>query len=806
MKIGGDARFLLFVFGLFTLLSLILFWPIFFGKINLNGNLLVTFYSPYGQNLPYKDSGWDQLRIYFPFYRITLDSLRHLSVPFWNPYAFSGHLHMADFQTAVFYPLNLIGIFLPQVEFWHFLRVTPMILGSFFTYFFLKNIKLSRIASLFGALAFGFSPFFLTWGEEVVMSPHSIIWMPLILFSIDRFIEKKEKRFVGLIAVSTLLSFLGGYMQTSIYLFIFVFLFLLLRLGRSLFLSRAGLSILGGLFVGTGMAAVQILPSAELFFNGARSQIPLTETLISFLLPWRSMATYLAPDFFGNPATRNFFRGGSAQYYEGILFVGIATLVFALYALAKKPRNSLVVFLVVVGVVSLSLTFDLPTSRLFLNLPIPFLSTSIANRILFIPAFCLGVLGAIGLDGWFKTRDRKIIVLLKVLGIIYLFLAVWAIAAIKFGLPYFGQNGVGAKLNALVSLRNMVLPVAVFVLSAVIIIIGSYKPKLKQKLTVLVISVFFLQTFYFSQKYFSFSDRKYVFPETPILNFIQDNQGYFRSWGIGGAYFENNFASQYSIFWPEGYDSLNNKSYAEFIHLMQGGNMDNYYRADAGLGRGKTLELFSRPDRRKLIDLVGVKYVIAKQDDFELMAVNNFKKVFESGNLVVFENNQVMPRVFLASNYEGPPEVDSTGRTTEEIDRGRRKLIPEKLLSPDFDFRNVLVLEEPSSISAQYGPGAAEIVSYRPQEVVVKTESDQPKLLFLSDNYYPGWKATVDGNEVEILRADYTFRAVPLVPGVHIVRFYYDSYIFKLGLMVSFLSLTVLFGYLAFWKIKKARG
>ncbi len=804
MKFGNEAKHLILVFSLFTFLSLILFWPIFLGKVNLNGNLLVSFYPPYGLNLPFKDSGWDQLRIYFPFYRVTLDALRHFGVPFWNPYAFSGHLHMADFQTAVFYPLNLFGMFLPQVEFWHLLRVTPMVFGSFFTYLFLKNIKLSGIASVFGALAFGFSPYILTWGEEVVMSPHSIIWMPLILFAVDRFIEKKEKRFVGLIAISTVLSFFGGYMQTSIYLFIFVFLYLLMRLGWGRFLSRAGLLILGGIFIGIGMAAVQILPSSELFFNSARSQIRLTETLFSFLLPWRSLATYLAPDFFGSPATRNFFRGGSAQYYEGILFVGIATLVFAFYALVKNPKNRLVVFLFLVGAVSLFSTLNLPTSKLFLYLPVPFLSTSIANRILFIPAFCLGVLGAIGLDEWLKVRDRKVFAPFMVLGVIYLSLAVWVLAIIKLGLPYLGQSGVGAKLNALISLRNLVLPLAVFVLSAIAVTAGFYRPKLKEKLAILVITIFFLQTFYFSQKYFSFSDRRYIFPENAILNFIQENQGNFRSWGIGEAYFENNFASQYSIFWPEGYDSLNNKSYAEFTHGMQGGDINSFsFRADAGLGRGKTLELFSSPGRRKLIDLVGVKYVTSNQNDFELMEKNNFKKVFESGKLGVFENDEVVPRVFLASNYEGPPEIDSTGKTTDEIDAERRKRIPEKLLSPDFDFRNVLVLEKPSPISAQYGPGTAEIVSYRPQEVVVKTESGQPKILFLSDNYYPGWKAKVDGNEVEILRADYTFRAVPLVPGNHTVRFYYDSLIFKVGLMVSSLSLIVLFGYLVSWKINK---
>ena len=72
------------------------------------------------------------------------------------------------------------------------------------------------------------------------------------------------------------------------------------------------------------------------------------------------------------------------------------------------------------------------------------------------------------------------------------------------------------------------------------------------------------------------------------------------------------------------------------------------------------------------------------------------------------------------------------------------------------------------------------------------------KLLFLSDNFYPGWKAKVDGVGTEILRADYTFRAVPLIPGEHEVVFYFDSDTFKIGVLISLigvisLSLILLF-------------
>lgn len=796
-------------FFLFTFLSLSLFWPIFLGKVNLNGNLLVSFYSPYGQNLPFKNTGWDQLRIYFPFYKVTLDSMRRFELPLWNPYAFSGHPHLADFQTAVFYPVNIFGLFLPQIEFWHLLRLTPTILASFFTFLYLRNLPfvilnrakrggISTIASIFGALTFGFSPFILTWGEEVVMSAHSIVWLPLILLAIDMYLAKPKRQFLALIAVSTALSLFGGYMQTSIYLFMFAFGYLWLRLGlMRLFFSFNSLKLIGAFILGVALAAVQLVPSAELYFNAARSQVALTETLFEFLLPAESLVTYLAPDFFGHPATGNFFRLGSAQYYEGIMFVGLAALIFGVLALLKIRGDKLKIFLAVFGIVALSTTLDLPSSRLLLSLPIPFLASSIANRVLFIPAFCLAILAAIGMNEWLAGKSRRIVGVILGIGLIYGFLILTLFVIKIFNLNYFGHAHFFSGNNAGVSLRNLVIPLIVFGVSSGAILVSSFVGRFKKPAVILVIIMAFSQTFLISRKYFSFSDRVNIFPKNEILEFVRASQGEYRSWGVGSAFLENNFATQYGIYWPEGYDSLNNRSYAEFTNAMQGSSLDDFvFRADAGLGRSETVALLDNVDRRKLIDMLGIKYVIARDEDGGILEKRGFRKVFNPTNnqFSVWENFTVMPRAFLASNYEGPPDIFTPGETEaerREKEKQRRKLIPQKLMNADFDWRNVIVLEKPSPISAQFGPGTAEIVSYKPQEVIIKTSSKEPKLLFLSDNFYAGWKATVDGDEVQIMRANYTFRAVPLIGGDHEVRFYFDSASFKVGLLVSGVSLAV---------------
>ncbi|MDO8487668.1 MAG: YfhO family protein [Candidatus Curtissbacteria bacterium] len=788
------------------MLSFLIFWPIFLGKVNLNGNLLVSFYAPWGENLPFKNSGWDGLRIYFPFYKVTLDSIKGGQFPLWNPFAFAGHPHAADFQSAVFYPLNIFGLLMSQVVFWHFLRLTPTILASFFTFLYLRNLRfdnerhpeldsgsikmpkrvrhdrrvgLSKLASLFGAITFGFSPFILTWGEEVVMSPHSIIWLPLVLLGIDRFKESGKAKFLGVISFSLAVSFLGGYMQTTIYLCLFAGLYFLLRFGRNVF-SRRGLMIIGAFVFGALIAAIQLLPSAELYFRSARAQIALTDQLYGFLLPKETLVTYLVPDFFGHPATGNFFRPGAAQYYEGIMFAGVAALIFAVYAIFNNWKNRFVLLLTGIGIISILTTLDWPGARMFLKLPIPFLSTSIPNRILFVPAFCISILASYGFDLWQRTKGKKILGAVFLVGFLYLVLIGALLYFKTYKIAYFDPKKFHLDFALAVSFRNLVVPILVYAVCAFLIFLGQKRVS-KRAVGFLIIIISFAHVFYFSQKYFSFSDEKYIFPQTPELNFIRENQGIWRTWGVGKATIQSNFASQLGIYAGDGYDSLNNKRYGEFTYAMQGGKLTDFiFRADAGAGLGNARELLANPNRRKLIDLLGTRLVITASDESKTMESFNFKKAFGGGIFSVFENQQVVPRVFLASNYE---KITGDGQ------------IITRLLADDFNMRQSLVLEKGSPISPQAGPGSVEVLSYKSQEVIVKTKSDAPKLLFISDNFYPGWKAKVDGDETEIMRADYTFRAVPLTAGEHIVRFYFDSDSFKLGAVISLVSLGVLLAF-----------
>ena len=108
-----------------------------------------------------------------------------------------------------------------------------------------------------------------------------------------------------------------------------------------------------------------------------------------------------------------------------------------------------------------------------------------------------------------------------------------------------------------------------------------------------------------------------------------------------------------------------------------------------------------------------------------------------------------------------------------EVIKDDNKIL-ERFYSENFDFRKTLILdEEPGINGIEVGSGSASFVLDKPNKIVIDVKTDTQGLLFLSDNFYLGWKATVNGKPAKIYRADYTFRAVSVPAGESTVEFTY---------------------------------
>jgi hypothetical protein len=169
-----------------------------------------------------------------------------------------------------------------------------------------------------------------------------------------------------------------------------------------------------------------------------------------------------------------------------------------------------------------------------------------------------------------------------------------------------------------------------------------------------------------------------------------------------------------------------------------------------------------------------------------------WQRVAEVGKVAVFENTRLLPRAWLASG-----ELVVTEDEELNIIRAGKTAGGE----PWNPLEKALV---ETSTGIAFGKGnqprnedrredrRAEVVRHEPNRVEVKTESPAPSLLVLSENHYPGWRAKVDGQSVEVIRVNYNQRGVALPAGNHLVTFVYQPKSVLIGLVVSLLTLAML--------------
>jgi hypothetical protein len=162
-----------------------------------------------------------------------------------------------------------------------------------------------------------------------------------------------------------------------------------------------------------------------------------------------------------------------------------------------------------------------------------------------------------------------------------------------------------------------------------------------------------------------------------------------------------------------------------------------------------------------------------------------WRRLAPIGDVAVFENLRVLPRVWLASSAQAL----SDDQILSVIRSGR---LPDGNV---WDPRRLALVESPLDFPASDSEDAtarAEITRHDPNRVEVKTAAQGARILVLSANHYPGWLTYVDGSKVETLRVDYNLRGVPLPAGEHRVEFVYRPKSVLGGLAISIFVLVVL--------------
>jgi hypothetical protein len=150
----------------------------------------------------------------------------------------------------------------------------------------------------------------------------------------------------------------------------------------------------------------------------------------------------------------------------------------------------------------------------------------------------------------------------------------------------------------------------------------------------------------------------------------------------------------------------------------------------------------------------------------------------------------------------GLPRARLVASATVKSDR---EAVP-YMLSQAFDPESEVVLAEASPVALDGGPVSGEVrwEERSPNRLRLSVTSDRPALLVVADNWFPAWKATVNGADTPVLRAYHTLRAVPVPAGASSVEMWYRSETLVRSLWLSVFASCVLVG-LGAWGIARDR-
>lgn len=757
------------------LITFVFFYKTFFaGFVPIPGDLLISEYSPWkaysylGYNpgsFPNKAQYFDVLRQLYPWKTLAIGLLKTGEFPLWNPFSFSGAPLLANFQSAVFYPLNLVYFVLPQISAWTILILLQPLLTALFMYLFTRKIGVSHMGSLFAAVSFTFSSFMTVWLEYNTLG-HVILWLPLIFLSFENLLEKYTAKWILVFVFSLVFSLFAGHPQVFMYLIIFVFIYIIYRIAkkqRLLFFSLL-------LFLSLGIGAIQLVPGIELIVNSARSSHSYDFLIHKILIqPWQLIMLFV-PDFFGNPATRNYYLQDT--YVGKVTSIGLIPLFFITLLFFRK-KEGLTKFFLATAVSILILTTLNPFSQLLYKLKIPLILANSPTLAIFIFCFSLSVLCGFGVDIWRKTTITLQGFIHWILPIVTVFIFLWIVVLL---LPK-----VTFTPNLSTSFHNLTYSTAVLCMAIFLLLVGTLKTKRRYLILILLFLLTTSDLWRSFEKFNPFSPPQFVFPKTKIFGFLKKESGINRFWGYGSGTIQANFATEYALFSPDGYDPLYPRRYGEFIQSSTNGKINTDFttqtRSDAVIAPGFGKEdLPSNPYRLKVLDLLGIKYVLDRVENGSTEITfpkDRFLPIYQKDGWSVFENLKASPRAFLTSDYK-------VFKNKEEFER--------RFFAKEFNPSKTILLEEDPPNLDYSNNQKLTLISYTPNRVVFQAKTGKT-LLFLSDVYYPGWKAFVDGESSNIYRADYAFRAIYLPKGEHKVLFTFDPSSFKIGLAITGVTL-----------------
>jgi hypothetical protein len=176
--------------------------------------------------------------------------------------------------------------------------------------------------------------------------------------------------------------------------------------------------------------------------------------------------------------------------------------------------------------------------------------------------------------------------------------------------------------------------------------------------------------------------------------------------------------------------------------------------------------------------LSALSLVDSRDHTFQSLVPGNYRLI-HSGDVKIYENLDVLPRAYLVANWQWQPDVAAsvTAMQAENFVVGATSVL-------------ISNSAQENHFSEQL-TGTAIIMQDEPERVVVQTNSPTDAVLVLSDAYYPGWQAAIDGEATAVYQTNAYFRGIILPAGQHEVVFNFAPDSLRIGRLISSIGLSL---------------
>lgn len=814
--------------ALLIAMMLAMFWRIFFlGETVIDlatlNNQLPWGYNAAESNYPYNRRDLTDMYVTREYFVVSAYSDGEM--PLWNPYTMAGHPIYADGVTRTLSPFLLFYKFFDVPLGYSLARITELMLAAIFMYAFLVCIGVGAGSALIGSLVFEFSSHSMLhltglgwWG--------GLMWLPLIILFADRALERRSYTQAALAGVMLAAQFFCGYMPNQIYYVGAVVLYYLFfafakRRDPSPHPVRRSLALMSvTLFIGLALAATQWVPILELLRYSNR-KIVGAELSYIYLPPWYGL-TLVFPNLFGSAydtRTLTLFTALNVSH-DHILYLGIgalAPLAFCLGWLRKRAaesrrykteskraedRNGLTLigsliasnsriwfFALLAGIsllIMMAAPLYVPVTRFIPILQV--IRVAVRAGVLFL--FAAAALVAMGADQMmrasadelaeFARRARKF--LLVAIGFVAVAIVTsYSLAATGFATDTNDRGRVAFIRKAAAALAAQFTPPDAGIIipllmgaSLVILLWMMSKGNLSRKrffaglITLLVIDLFWASG-QFNQSF----DRSRVYPATQITDTLRRlPPGRVL---ITPSDLETNrrvSSETDKIIAPP------NTLLPYQISTLTGKNQQfpRWYRQFASLiePQPNLSHVVFDQNRSPFFDLLNARYVMTRA---ESPPVAGCDLIYTAEGISLYENRSALPRAFFSDRALAARNADEALETL-------RKLSTETASAVVIESPAGELVENDSTLK-RAAPPQATIIEDKRNSVLIETQNETSAMLVLSDNFYPGWRASIDGAPAEIFKANVTMRAVRVPAGRHVVSFVFIPFAFTASVYAS---------------------